>query len=245
LTVNASDPGNIRDAAPAPVRRYFDYALPGTGEAIVRMEAVQRGAVRTAVDSQCWLSFTALHHVEPAAAAFAWDARVRMLGPLSLRVSDGFRDGQGYGKVGLGKHITLARAQGGADMNTAALQRYLAEAVWYPSALLPQAGVRWSARDDHSAMATLRCGNTEASLQFHFRDDGSVARVYSPARARKVGKTFIATPWEGRLEDYRECQGFRLPHRACVGWWQGDELALVWRGEIERLELELARRQDD
>src|SRR5690606_1406051 len=117
LTVNASDPGNIRDAAPAPVRRYFDYALPGTGEAIVRMEAVQRGAVRTAVDSQCWLSFTALHHVEPAAAAFAWDARVRMLGPLSLRVSDGFRDGQGYGKVGLGKHITLARAQGGADMN--------------------------------------------------------------------------------------------------------------------------------
>ena len=243
--MNASDPGNIRDTLPAPVRRYFDYALPGTGKAIVRMEAVQQGTLRTAIDSQRWLAFTALHHVEPAATAFAWDARVRMLGPLSLRVSDGFRDGQGYGKVGLGKHITLARARGDVDMNTAALQRYLAEAVWYPSALLPRAGVCWSARDDRSAVATFRCGNTEASLEFHFRDDGSVARVYSPARARKIGKAFIATPWEGQLDDYRECQGFRLPHRARVGWRLNDELTLVWRGEIERLELELAPGKND
>src|SRR5690606_41329205 len=82
LTVNASDPGNIRDAAPAPVRRYFAYALPDTGEALVRTEAVQRGAVRTAVHSQCWQSFTALHRVEPPAAAFARDAWGRMPGPL-------------------------------------------------------------------------------------------------------------------------------------------------------------------
>lgn len=243
--MNASGPGYIRDSLPAPVRRYFDYALPGTGEVIVRMEALQQGTLRTAVDSQRWLAFTASHRVEPAVTAFAWDARVRMLGPLSLRVSDGFRDGQGYGKVGLGKRITLARAQSDVDMNTAALQRYLAEAVWYPSALLPQAGVSWSARDDRSAMATLRRGSTEASLEFHFRDDGSVARVYSTARARKVGTVFIATPWEGQLDDYREYQGFRLPRRARVGWWLNDELALVWRGEIELLELELGPGKND
>lgn len=68
--MNASDPGNIRDAAPAPVRRYFDYALPGTGEAIVRMDAVQRGAVRTAVASQRWLAFTALQHGSVVAVSF-------------------------------------------------------------------------------------------------------------------------------------------------------------------------------
>lgn len=205
------------------------------------MTAIQRGTLRTAVDSLRWLSFTALHRVTPSATSFSWDARVRIFGPLSLRVSDGFRDGEGYGKVGTGCGITLARAQGGTDMNTAALQRYLAEAVWYPSALLPQAGVSWSERDAYSATATLRRGSTEASLQFHFRNDGSVERVYSPARARKVGKTFVATPWEGQLDDYGECQGFCLPRRARVGWWLNDELALVWRGDIQRLDLDLER----
>ena len=168
-----------------------------------------------------------------------------MFGPLSLRVSDGFREGVGYGRVGLGAGITLARAQGGTHMNSAALQRYLAEAVWYPSALLPQAGVHWSPLDDHSATALLRCGSTEVSLPFHFREDGSIERVFSPARARKVEKNFIMTPWEGQLEDYHEYQGFYLPRRARVGWWLDNELALVWRGEIRQMALQLAPGAND
>ena len=235
----------LPDNLPTPVRRYLEFALPASGESIASMESVQRGTLRTAVDSQRWLAFTALHRVTPADTSFSWDARVRLFGPLSLRVSDGFRDGEGYGKVGLGAGITLARVHGDAHMNTAALQRYLAEAVWYPSALLPQAGVHWSPLDDHSATATLRCGNTEVSLQFHFRDDGSVERVFSPARARKVGKRFIATPWEGQLEDYRQYQGFYLPRRARVGWWLNGELALVWRGEIGQMDLVLAPHATD
>src|SRR5690606_19216013 len=67
----------------------------------------------------------------------------------------------------------------------------------------------------------------------------SVARIFSPARARKIGKRFIATPWQAQLEDYRQYQGFCLPRRARVGWWLNGELALVWRGEIGQMDLVL------
>jgi hypothetical protein len=33
------------------------------------------------------------------------------------------------------------------------LMRYLAEAAWYPTALLPSQSVQWEALDDHSATA--------------------------------------------------------------------------------------------
>ena len=35
------------------------------------------------------------------------------------------------------------------------LMRFLAEAAWYPTALLPSQGVRWQGADERSAFATL------------------------------------------------------------------------------------------
>jgi hypothetical protein len=118
----------------------------------------------------------------------------------------------------------------------AALHRYLAEAVWYPSALLPSSGVQWSAIDERRAMASLSNAGMRAVLEFRFNDAGEVESVFTPGRWQQVGKSYRMTPWEGRFSDYRQHQGLRVPFKGEVGWHTDDRLDIVWRGEVTQLD---------
>jgi hypothetical protein len=49
----------------------------------------------------------------------------------------------------------VSAATGSVEMNAGSLHRYLAEAVWYPSSLLPSSRLQWTPIDATSALATL------------------------------------------------------------------------------------------
>jgi hypothetical protein len=89
--------------------------------------------------------------------------------------------------------------------------RFLAEAAWYPTALLPSQGVQWEDVDDSSAEATLQDGETTATLLFRFREDGLIESVRAEGRGRTVGGTVVPTPWEGRWSHYALHDGMRIP----------------------------------
>lgn len=224
---------------PAPVQRYLAFAGVDPDRPIVAMNASQSGTLRTDVRASRWHAFAATHEVVLPERMFSWHARVRLLGPLGLHVRDGFRHGEGYGEVAIGKHLRIGRAHGGV-MNSAALLRYLAEAVWYPAALLPGSGVTWVPLDPYSAQASLSVGESSVALQFFFNGSGAATRVYAPARARKDGKHFVDTPWEASLDDYRTQQGLTVPWRAQVGWWIDGALQPVWRGRLDHVSWQFA-----
>ena len=60
--------------------------------------------------------------------------------------------------------VTLADIRGTSEVAQGELLRFLAEAAWYPTALLPSQGVRWEALDGISARATLTDGATMVAL---------------------------------------------------------------------------------
>jgi hypothetical protein len=130
--------------------------------------------------------------------------------------------------------------EGTADIDAGALQRFLAEAVWIPTALLPRDGLVWSPVDDRTSRASLTAGATTAAIDFHFGDDGLVDRIYSPARPRDVGHGQVEpTPWQGRFGRYAESHGFRLPMEGEVEWILPEGPAPYWRGRITSVALEL------
>jgi hypothetical protein len=88
------------------------------------------------------------------------------------------------------------------ELNAAALHRYLAEAVWYPTALRPHAGLSWAAIDQRSALATLTDAGVTVTLEFRFGANDEVTGVYTPGRYRQVGRRFELTPWEGHFSNY-------------------------------------------
>ncbi len=142
------------DGLPAPVERYLQWALP-RHQRIRLVRIRQTGRLRTDVRSSRWMSFNAQHTIAPLATAFVWDARIAVAPFLHIRVRDAFLEGQGSGQVSFLSALTIASDSGTPEMNSGSLHRYLAEAPWYPSALLPSAKMRCAAIDAHSATATL------------------------------------------------------------------------------------------
>jgi hypothetical protein len=226
---------------PEPVARYFRYAL-GDGQAFIRVARYkQKGQLRTEMHARRWLSFEATEVVTTRSPGFIWDARVRIAPWLHVRVRDAYLAGQASGRVSLLSAHRVADQHGLTQLNSASLHRYLAEAVWYPTALLPAAGVQWKAIDNNRALATLKDSGIAVSLEFHFNDAGEITGVSTPGRWRSVKGGFRLTPWEGRFHTYEKRAGMRIPVEGEVGWYGAGQLQLVWKGRIEDLSYEFAQ----
>jgi hypothetical protein len=165
-------------------------------------------------------------------AGFIWDARVRIVGPLHLRVVDSYVLGHGSGELSLQSAIPLARDSDRRELNSGALHRYLAEAVWYPTALLPSSVLHWCPVDQNRALATLSLGDQRVSLEFRFTQAGEVSSIYTPARWEKAGAGYRQTPWEGHFHHSTEREGMRVPSEGEVGWYVHDQWRKVWTGSI-------------
>ena len=126
----------VLSALPAPVSRYLRWAL-GAGQRIQDVRIRQIGTLRTEIRSDRWMPFEAEHLVVPPATGFMWNARVQVAPLLHVRVCDTLIEGRGAGQVSLLSVFTVSADAGTPEMNSGSLHRYLAEAVWYPTALLP------------------------------------------------------------------------------------------------------------
>jgi len=233
-------PGGADELAglPAPVARYLRLAL---GDPLRRIRVArwqQTGELRTGTRAQGWNGFSAEQVVVPGAPGFVWHARVTMPMGAHVRVLDSYAAGIGAGRVSVMSVLAVSSEAGAAELNSGALHRYLAEAVWTPSALLPSAGVRWSPISDHAALATLADRGTEVALEFRFNDAGEVDAVHSPGRWGRFDGGFRQVAWEGHFSDYRSIDGVRVPGYGEVGWYDGGTWQAVWRGRLSDLRFE-------
>ncbi len=221
------------DNVPPPVARYLRRVLRHRHLYIGHVELQQSGTLRTDLKHENWMRFTASLTVTPPRTEFVWQARVKAFPFLLLNVRDSYIAGEGASEVKVFDLFTLDRRKGGEPIDAGSLHRYLAEAVWYPTALLPSAALAWTPIDDTKALATLTHGGISVALEFRFNPTGAVTSVYTPGRWGSFPDGAKELPWEGRFHDYRLQGGVIVPSWGEVGWYVGDTWTRVWTGRIE------------
>jgi hypothetical protein len=220
------------DPLPAPVARYLRTALR-EGQAIPRRVRVtwtgEFNMGRPGADR--WLPFTAVQDFVPGAPGFVWDARMRIAPGIAVHVRDSFVGGRG---AMLGKALallTVVDREDGGDFAVAALQRYLGETIWLPTALLPGQGVHWEALDAQRARASIRAGAATASLEFSFDADGRVVAILAAQRSYDDGKhPQRLLPWRARVLRHGAIGGVGVPVEATVEWLFPEGAFAYWRG---------------
>ena len=223
------------EGLPAPVRGYFENTLQEGRPYIDSVRLKQEGKLRLGDASSSWKPFTATQHVTVDPPGFFWNASISLVPSVSLHIRDLFRDGDGSAAVSLYGVVPLDRADPSPELNGAELVRYLAEAVWYPTALLPSEGVRWESIDAQTAKATIHHGDVSASLTFSINEDNEVTRVHTERRYRRVDGEFEPTPWSGYWRDYQTRDGERIPMEGEVVWHPPDGDLEAWRGKVTEI----------
>jgi hypothetical protein len=225
------------EGLPAPVQRFFRTVIKD-GQAIVSaVKLSQQGLFNMSETENKWSPFTATQFVTTQRLGFDWDARIQMTPGVNAFVHDTYLLGEGSLHASLLGLFTVAKMGGAPENNQGELLRFLAEATWYPTALLPSQGVHWEAIDDTSARATLTDGATTVSLVFQFNAEGAIATCRAEARYRdKV----TAMPWCGRFWEYSVRNGMLIPLEGEVGWEYPEGIRLYFKGRIKEINFEFA-----
>ena len=154
------------------------------------------------------------------------------------RVHDAYVAGTGILHAAVLGLIPVADVRDTPEMARGELMRFLAEAAWYPTVLLPGHGVTWQAVDESTADATLTDGEIAVTLRFFFGPDDLVERVYAESRARTVGGATEPAPWDGRFTNYQKRDGMLVPIDGDVGWVLPAGRHSYWRGHIKQVTYE-------
>ena len=226
---------------PAPAQKYFREVLRD-GQPIVSAVYVEHSGTFNMSDTgEKWKRFTSTQRVIAQRPGFDWVARIEMVPGLTGRVHDAYIAGEGILHVTLFGLVSLVNLRGTPEIAQGELMRFLAEAAWYPTALLPSQGVQWKAIDDFSAEATLKDGETAVALLFRFDENGLIKSVRAEARGRTVAGAVIPTPWEGQWTKYELRDGMSIPTEGEVAWLLPDGPKPYWRGRITSLRYEFAQ----
>jgi hypothetical protein len=226
---------------PEPVQRYFRTVLTDGQPIVTAVTVEHRGRFNLGETTDRWKPFHSRQQVVTRRPGFVWDGSVSVLPGLDVRVHDAYVAGEGILHPALLGLFTLADLRDTGEVARGELMRYVAEAAWYPTALLPSQGVHWEPVDAVSARATLTDGPVSLTLTFHFDADGTMRSVRAEARGRTVGGRIVMTPWEGRWSDVQLRDGMRVPMAGEVAWVTPEGRKPYWRGTITSVQYTLAR----
>jgi hypothetical protein len=225
---------------PLPVQRYLRAALADGQLPISQVTMAHAGTFNMGEAGDNWKPFTSRQVVTTRRPGFVWDGTIRMAPGLPVRVHDAYVAGQGVLVPAILGLFKLTELRGTGAIAEGEAMRWLAEAAWYPTALLPGAGVTWTAIDDRSALASLRDGAVAVALTFQFGSDDLIASVRAEARHRSLAGELVATPWEGRWSDYRRQAGLLVPMTGEVSWILPEGPKPYWRGKITAIDYQFA-----
>jgi len=228
------------EGLPGPVRRYFQAALCAGQPMVAAVTFAMAGTFNQSATGEHWKSFRSRQRVVTRRPGFLWDARISMLPGLRVRVVDSYVAGSGHLHAAVAGLVTVADMQGEGDIAQGEFMRYFAETPWYPTALLPSQGVRWTTVDELSARATLADGPLSQTLLFRFNGDGLVDSVRSDARGGLVDGKMVTMPWECSMSGYTRRNGMMVPDCGEAAWMQPAGRKSYFRGTLTSLAFDFA-----
>jgi hypothetical protein len=211
------------EGLPDPARSYLLRAIPLGAPLAASVEFSMTGTIRTSPGGDP-MPLTAEQIL--SAHGLVWRARAGT-GPMRIVGFDRYLDGEGEMRWWLAGLIPVASA-GGPDVSRSAAGRVAGESVLLPPLLLPAAGARWEAIDEHRARVTRRLDLDDVTLTLTVDDEGrlthvSLMRWREDAGAGEPGPVRFDVDFSGEFTEAR----YRIPAEMRAGWRLGaaDEFA--------------------
>jgi len=207
---------NDLEGLPEPVQRYFKYALKDGQEHIRFVRLKQIGEFRMK-ENQSWMPIKAEQYFTTEDPAFIWRVKFTMAPFIWIEGRDMYYQGKGNMLIKILSTITVADAAG-SEMDISTLIRFLAEAPWFPTALLPSDYLEWKEIDSNSAQAIIKDKGYTASGIFTFNEKGEIIKFVTNDRYMEADGKYFKEQWGGYYKNYREIEGMKIPTEGEVEW---------------------------
>ncbi len=203
------------DGLPEPVKNWLANSGIIGREKIYAVHLCQKGLIKLRPAQINWIKTTAEQYFTINPPAFIWKVKMDMMPLLPVAGRDKFVDGKGRMTIKLFSLINVAN-EAGDKINQAALQRWLAEICWFPSAALSPY-IKWETIDSTAAKATVTYENISGSVIFRFNKQGDIESCTAD-RYKENAKDAPLEKWQVDTIKYGVMNGIRIPVESEVTW---------------------------
>lgn len=192
---------------PAPVQKYFNYALSEGQTYLSNLHLKHTGRFKTGVEKD-WIDIKGEQYFTAQPPGFIWIGKTK-----AFKATDSYVSNKGNLSVYLFGFLRIVKSER-PTVNQAELLRWLGESVWMPTNLLPSEHISWSPIDENTAKLNFEWQNENLYYIVHFNEKGQITklvteRYMNPDRLEK---------WVGCLNNYQEINGMMIPRNIKASW---------------------------
>ena len=204
---------------PEPVQRYFRYSIEEGKQYLSYVKLKHNGVFRQN-EGQEWMNIEGQEYFTTVRPGFVWTGKITPFALFWITGKDTYIEGKANFQIKLLSLLNIVNERNSKELDESELQRWLAEAPWFPTSLLPSRYLHWEEIDENSARAVVEDdsnGLTTATAIFHFNEKGEIVEVNAD-RYRSVDNKYSKQKWIGYYRDYKKIEGMMIPNEIEVGW---------------------------
>lgn len=206
------------NSLPSSVQKWLEFSQVLGKERIATIKVDQKAEMRLNKD-QSWMPLTSRQYFTTDEPGFIWIAKIKAAPLIHIVGKDKYVSGKGNMLIKIMSLITVADGKG-KEVDQGTLLRFLAEAVWFPTAALEDY-INWEKINDNSAKATMIYGDVKASGIFTFGDNGEV-KNFTAERFKEQNGEYSLETWSIDVSAYRDFSGIKIPTKGEVIWKLAD-----------------------
>lgn len=184
-------------------------------EKIVSAWLKQKGEMKTKPSGK-WMPFEAEQHFDITNPGFVWSTEVDYLPMTKMVGMDTYLNGEGDMLIKLAGFIPVVEEGKNEKINQAAMLRYMAEMVWFPSAALNEY-MTWETIDDATAKAIFTKNQNSVSGLYKFSPEGNF-ESFEAQRYYGAENDATLETWHVQSKSFKEFSGIRVPNKCQVIW---------------------------
>lgn len=182
---------------------------------IASVQLKQKGEMKTKPSGK-WMPFEAEQHINVINPSFVWSTEVHVMPIIQMIGRDKFANGEGEILIKFASLIPAVNVGKNEKINQAAMLRYMAEIVWFPSAAL-NPYMAWESIDSTSVKATFTINNKHVVGVFKFSSKGDFMS-FKTKRYYETGDDATLETWYVESKSFKEFNGVRIPNKYQVIW---------------------------
>ena len=192
---------------PDPVQRYFRHVLKEGQPYVSSVFLKHDGQFKTGLDKE-WIDIKGEQHFTADEPGFLWLGRTSLFTARDMYIA-----GEGRIVVSLLSLFKVADGRGDA-YDQGELLRWLGESVWFPTNLLPSRRLQWVPLDENTAGLLFHHRGLSLYYKVTFNQRGEITELET---RRCMGEDRLET-WVGRVSNYEEAGGMRIPMKIEALW---------------------------
>ena len=210
---------------PVPVQNWLKNSGIIDKENVQNVFLKQEVLMKMKPGQKSWFRAEAEQYFTTQSPAFIWTVTLNMNPLIKVVGRDKFENGKGEMLIKILSFFPVVNTRKNEKLNQAALQRYLAEIVWFPSSALSPC-ITWESIDDYSAKARMSVNGTTDSGIFYFNENGDFT-TFSAMRYKEVGEESEPKEWIVEALESKVVNGIKIPVKL-KATWKLDEGDWTW-----------------